>query len=91
MNEELYYVQPDGSWKKNGDGRSKGLRKDELPKGAKISEEAPANNAGSGNIAGIGVGPNGEPGVKKTKYKIKNQKEAPGRRLTFAEFIKGRI
>jgi hypothetical protein len=28
-----------------------------------VDEEAPANNAGSGNIAGIGVGPDGEPGV----------------------------
>lgn len=27
------------------------------------NEEAPTNNAGSGNIAGIGVGPHGEPGV----------------------------
>ena len=32
-------------------------------------EEAPANSAGSGNIAGIGVGPDGEPGVKKKKKK----------------------
>jgi RecJ-like exonuclease len=28
---------------------------------------APANSAGSGNIAGIGVGPQGEPGIKKRK------------------------
>jgi hypothetical protein len=26
--------------------------------------EAPINSAGSGNVAGIGVGPQGEPGVK---------------------------
>ena len=32
----LYYVQPDGTWEKGGDGRSKGLKKEELPKGAKI-------------------------------------------------------
>jgi len=30
-----------------------------------FSEDAPANSAGSGNIAGIGVGPDGEPGVTK--------------------------
>lgn len=30
---------------------------------------APTNNAGSGNVAGIGVGPAGEPGVKKKKKK----------------------
>ena len=29
----------------------------------KISEEAPANAVGGGNIAGLGVGPQGEPGV----------------------------
>jgi hypothetical protein len=28
-----------------------------------VDEDAPANSAGSGNIAGIGVGPQGEPGV----------------------------
>ncbi len=28
----------------------------------KLAEEAPANNVGSGNIAGLGVGPKGEPG-----------------------------
>ena len=29
----------------------------------KKNEDAPTNSAGSGNIAGIGVGPQGEPGV----------------------------
>lgn len=39
-----------------------------------FSEDAPANSAGSGNIAGIGVGPDGEPGVsKKEQEKIKNK------------------
>ena len=28
-------------------------------------EEAPVNAAGSGNVAGLGVGPQGEPGVHK--------------------------
>lgn len=32
---------------------------------ATFSEDAPANSASSGNIAGIGVGPDGEPGVSK--------------------------
>ena len=38
----------------------------------KKNEDAPANNAGSGNIAGIGVGIAGEPGIniKKKKKKI---------------------
>ena len=33
----------------------------------KISEDAPVNNVGGGNIAGMGVGPKGEPGVPKNK------------------------
>lgn len=42
----------------------------------RVEEDAPANNAGGGNIAGIGVGPDGEPGVmprKKKKYKKDNE------------------
>jgi len=35
----------------------------------KIKEDAPANNVGGGNIAGVGVGPAGEPGIKKKKKK----------------------
>lgn len=34
-------------------------------------EDAPVNNAGDGQVAGIGVGAQGEPGIKKmTKKKI---------------------
>jgi hypothetical protein len=32
-----------------------------------INEEVPANNVGGGAVAGLGVGPDGEPGVKKKK------------------------
>ena len=32
-------------------------------------EDAPINNVGGGNIAGVGVGPAGEPGIKKKKKK----------------------
>lgn len=32
-----------------------------------LKEEAPINNAGSGNVASIGVGPSGEPGKKKKR------------------------
>ena len=40
-------------------------------------EDAPVNSAGSGNIAGIGVGPDGEPpmGKKAQKKYIKNAKK----------------
>lgn len=37
-----------------------------------MGEEAPANAVGGGKVAGMGVGPQGEPGVKKTKYKKDN-------------------
>lgn len=43
-----------------------------------LEEEVPANNAGQGNIAGIGVGAKGEPGVMpraQKKYKNKNEQE----------------
>ncbi len=32
-----------------------------------MGEDAPVNNAGGGQVAGIGVGPDGEPGVKKKR------------------------
>ena len=42
----------------------------------KVFDEDIANSAGSGNIAGIGIGPDGEPGVKKDamdRYKKNNK------------------
>jgi hypothetical protein len=42
-----------------------------------FSEEVPTMNVGSGNIAGLGVGPQGEPGLTPTqmkKYKKKNKR-----------------
>jgi hypothetical protein len=48
----------------------------------KLKEEVPVNSAGAGNVAGIGVGPQGEPGVtKKNKNKI----------MPFKQFLKRRI
>jgi len=35
--------------------------------GLDIGEDAPTNSSGSGSVAGLGVGPMGEPGVKKRK------------------------
>jgi hypothetical protein len=42
----------------------------ELPDGDldRMNEDAPANSVGTGNIAGAGVGPQGEPGVKRKKF-----------------------
>ena len=42
------------------------------------------NSAGAGNVAGIGVGPQGEPGVKLArlkKYINKNKQETPWLKL----------
>jgi hypothetical protein len=36
---------------------------------ANTNEEVAANAVGGGKIAGVGVGPQGEPGVKKKKLK----------------------
>ena len=36
-------------------------------KDVRLKEEAPTNSAGAGAVAGVGVGPNGEPGKKKFK------------------------
>ena len=36
-----------------------------------LEEDAPTNSAGSGNVHGIGVGPQGEPGVDPKKKKKK--------------------
>lgn len=43
-----------------------------------MKEEAPTVNVGSGNIAGVGVGPDGEPGVSPSamkRYKKRNKKK----------------
>ena len=51
-----------------------------------VPEEAPANSAGGGNIAGIGVGPDGEPGVLPRAaqiYKKKNKEDLKGRMMKF--------
>ena len=45
-----------------------------------MKEEAPVNAVGGGNIAGMGVGPQGEPGVgpkAMKRYKDKNAAAAP--------------
>jgi len=45
-----------------------------------FEEDAPANSAGSGNIAGIGVGPQGEPGMSpkhKKRKPLKRFKDTP--------------
>lgn len=65
-----------------------------------LHEDAPVNAVGGGNIAGMGVGAKGEPGVRPaamSRYKRKNQAEAPSpimspvmKRKSFTEFIQGK-
>ena len=47
---------------------------------------APTNNAGGGKIAGMGVGPQGEPGVSKKRNPIL---QPTGRRKSLTDFIRG--
>ena len=72
------------------DGKRKEIDKKDLQRwkddGWKLAEEAPANSAGGGNIAGIGVGPDGEPGIQPKwakEYKKKNKEGLKGRLTTF--------
>lgn len=51
---------------KKSQNRTMGIEK----AGKKVAEEVAVNSAGAGNIAGIGVGPDGEPGVKKKKKNV---------------------
>lgn len=46
----------------------------------KLKEEVPVNNVGGGNIAGVGVGPQGEPGINKNKKFVMNFKDYLKRR-----------
>lgn len=57
----------------------------------KIKEDAPANAVGGGNIAGLGVGPQGEPGLKmkqRLKYKKKNQQDIQSREGEIATLVR---
>lgn len=68
---------------------------DDIEEDIGVEEDAPANSAGSGNIAGIGVGPDGEPGIPSRsarRYKKKNKEDSEKRDpLMFAKPIKRRI
>jgi len=43
-----------------------------------IKEDAPVNNVGGGNIAGAGVGPDGEPGISKKRQRSWQKANAEG-------------
>jgi len=65
----FYYEHPeDNSFKWEGtawdkaEARSKAKDSYEKHTGKRMEEDAPANSAGAGNVAALGVGPKGEPG-----------------------------
>jgi hypothetical protein len=47
----------------------------------KFLEDAPTVSAGSGAIAGLGVGPDGEPGLTPSQMKRYKKRNKPGKRL----------
>ena len=53
-----------------------------------MEEDAPANAAGSGNVAGIGVGPDGEPGINPKKKKDERDPLMFGKYKTFKRKLK---
>ena len=55
--------------------------------GSSIGEDAPTNSAGTGSIAGLGVGPMGEPGVDPKKKK-RRQPLIDGRSKAYREHRK---
>jgi hypothetical protein len=62
-----------------------------LLKKVSVEEEAPANAVGGGNIAGLGVGAKGEPGLntkQRLSYKKKNQLDDKSREGQIATFIR---
>jgi hypothetical protein len=62
-----------------------------LLKKVSVEEEAPANAVGGGNIAGLGVGAKGEPGLnikQRLSYKRKNQLDDKSREGQVATFIR---
>jgi hypothetical protein len=46
-----------------------------------VDEDAPTNSVGSGAIAGLGVGPDGEPGVTRAQQKRHQKRTTKGKKL----------
>ena len=53
--------------------------------GTDIDEDAPANAVGTGSVAGLGVGPMGEPGVHPRKKKRKKETLIDGRTKAYRQ------
>jgi hypothetical protein len=56
----------------------------------KIEEDGalPTNNAGGGAIAGLGVGPQGEPGIKRKKFAGSDVFKVPTKSFVMARMLK---
>ena len=56
----------------------------------KIKEDGavPTNNAGDGAIAGLGVGPQGEPGIKRKKFAGSDVFRVPTKSFVMARMLK---
>jgi hypothetical protein len=54
---------------------------DELFEAKFLKDEAPTNSVGAGAVAGIGVGPDGEPGVTRAQQKRHQKKITKGKKL----------
>lgn len=54
---------------------------DELFEARFLTDEAPTNNVGSGAIAGMGVGPDGEPGVTRDQQKRHRKRTKRSKKL----------
>lgn len=85
----LWLIKEHEELLQNGDMLSEEFIEEKLVEYMSIVEDAPVaaapvNNAGSGNVAGIGVGPDGEPGLTKAQMKktkiIKRFKETQNAR-----------
>ena len=66
------------TWAKGGPITNDATSLDWQSRNEGVDEDAPANSVGGGNIAGLGVGPHGEPGMtpaQQKKYKKKNLKQ----------------
>ena len=53
--------------------------------GADMDEDPPANAVGGGSVAGLGVGPMGEPGIDPRKKKKKKQTLIDGRTKAYRQ------
>lgn len=87
----LYLIKEHDEIKKNGEFMSEEMLEQKLNEYIE-NYEVLKEDVSVQNVAGIGVGPDGEPGVtpkQSKRYKKKNQDDAPKKVLGFKESLKG--